>query len=168
MMEILLTRVLENDAQELFLFEKDNRSFFETMVPSRGDDYYNFDTFLTRHIELLEEQKRGESYFYLIRNDLGEILGRLNLVDSDGQSVHIGYRVGERFLGRGVAKRAVELGLQQAKQLGLRTIYAKTTSNNIGSQKVLEKNNFQLTSEDQEEFELLGQSVRFLHYVCRL
>ncbi|RXJ04261.1 N-acetyltransferase [Anaerobacillus alkaliphilus] len=163
-MEIFLTRLLDKDARKLFLFEEENRSFFETLVPGRGDEYYNYDTFLTRHNELLEEQIRGESYFYLIKNELGEILGRVNFVDIDAHTAQIGYRVGEQFLGRGIAQKAVKLGLIEARSHGIKTIYAKTTSNNIGSQKVLERNNFRLVNEDQEEIEFLGQTVRFIHF----
>ncbi|MCT8138317.1 GNAT family N-acetyltransferase [Anaerobacillus sp. CMMVII] len=165
-MEILLERLTENNAEKLFQFEQENRVFFETMVPSRGDEYYLYETFLNRHHEILEEQKIGSCQFYLIMDCTGLILGRVNLVgiDRENVSAHIGYRVGERYLGKGVAKQAVAKMLEEAKNQQLRTIYAKTTSNNLASQKVLKKNSFQLISKDQKEVEFNGEMIQFFHY----
>ncbi len=48
---------------------------------------------------LLIEQADGESYFYLIRNEENEIVGRINLIDIDSETriSSLGYRVGEKF-----------------------------------------------------------------------
>lgn len=67
-MEIFIDRLNERDAEELFTFECNNRRFFEQTVPSRGDDYYTFETFKNRHRELLKEQEENILYFYLIIN----------------------------------------------------------------------------------------------------
>ncbi|WP_347232258.1 hypothetical protein [Halobacillus litoralis] len=48
-MEITMDKLKIDDAQDLFDFESENRAFFEKMVPSRGEDYYNFETFMVRH-----------------------------------------------------------------------------------------------------------------------
>lgn len=166
-LDISLEALHINDAESLFEFELENRAFFEEMVPSRGDDYYDYEVFKTRLQALLDEQAQGGSYFYLIKNNTGSILGRMNVIDIDEtrKTGHVGYRVGQRFIGKGIASKALKLLLDAASEMGLKTIQAKTTTNNKASQIVLEKNGFTLIATRNEEFEFAGQRVQFLHYV---
>jgi [ribosomal protein S5]-alanine N-acetyltransferase len=161
-MNIKLEILQNKDAESLFQFETENRAFFETMVPSRGDNYYLFEQFLKILKELLGEQTDRKSFFYLIKDESSKIIGRINLVDVDwnNKAVEIGYRIGEPFLKMGLATKALRLILKEADKMDIRTIYAKTTHNNIGSQKVLENNGFlrQTKTEDTE----------FVHYISRV
>ncbi|PEI95673.1 GNAT family N-acetyltransferase [Bacillus pseudomycoides] len=168
-MEIYIDELKKQDAEELFAFECYNRTFFEKMVPSRGDDYYVYETFQSKHDELLKEQKEGTSYFYLIRNMEKTIVGRINLVDieKDRQLGYLGYRVGEDFIGNGIATKAVQLLLIQAADHQIIEIHAKTTNNNIASQLVLEKSGFSRTVIDKKGIELNGQKINFIHYVWK-
>lgn len=159
-MKIKLEILQKKDAEPLFQFETENRAFFETMVPSRGNNYYLFDQFLRIMEELLSEQVDRKSFFYLIKDDeTSKIVGRINLVDVDwdNKAVEIGYRIGEPYLKMGLATKALRLILKETKKMDIRTIYAKTTHNNIGSQKVLENNGFirQTKNKDPE----------FVHFV---
>lgn len=79
-MDISIVKLRATDANKLFDFEMENRVFFEEMVSTRGDDYYNFKIFKERHDTLLDEQTQGISLFYLIKDKRGSILGRMNLV----------------------------------------------------------------------------------------
>lgn len=164
-MEISINLLREADAAELFKFESENRLFFEQMVPSRGDDYYNVETFLIRHQELLREQEDGLSNFYLIKNNAGEIAGRVNLVDMDKltNSADIGFRVGAEYVGKGIGNQALNLLLKT--DLSVRQIRGKTTANNHASQKILVKNGFKKVDVSEEEFEMNGQKLRFVHYL---
>ncbi|MDJ0332866.1 GNAT family protein [Planococcus sp. S3-L1] len=162
-MEISLNLLQEVDAEALFKFESENRWFFEEMVPSRGDDYYTFETFLRRHQELLKEQKNGLSYFYLITNDAGEILGRINLVDKKDNIADIGFRVGATHVGKGIGNQALNLLLKT--DLSVKQIRGKTTTVNHASQKVLERNGFKQVRVGDEEFEMNGEIMRFTHYL---
>ncbi|KMM37983.1 GNAT family N-acetyltransferase [Guptibacillus hwajinpoensis] len=166
-MGISIDKLKYEDAVELFDFENENRTYFEKMVPSRGDDYYNFDTFMIRHENLLDEQNQGLSYFYLIRERNGEILGRINLVNLDrSQSLgHIGYRVGEKHTGQGIAHKAIHILLDNFRKNGYAKILAKTTNNNIASQKMLEKNGFKKLGVSDDEFEMNGETLRFVNYI---
>lgn len=166
-MNISLEELHINDAERLFKFELENRTFFEKMVPSRGDDYYDYEVFKSRLQALLDEQAQGGSYFYLIKNNNGYILGRMNVIDIDKtqKTGHVGYRVGQRYIGKGIASEALKLLLKTASEKGLDTIQAKTTTNNKASQNVLEKNGFTLIATRHEEFEFAGQRMQFLHYV---
>ena len=56
---------------------------------------------------MLIEQADGDSYFYLIRNEEKEIIGRINLVDIDTETQisSLGYRVGEKFTKKELLQR---------------------------------------------------------------
>ncbi|MBU9722839.1 MULTISPECIES: GNAT family N-acetyltransferase [Bacillaceae] len=167
-MNIKIEQLQALDAVDLFQFELENREFFEKMVPGRGDDYYNFEIFQTRHQALLDEQAQGISYFYLIKELEGAILGRMNLVDIDESQQqklgHLGYRVGKSHTGKGVANKGLKLFLETMRQQGVGQILAKTTSDNIASQKVLTKNDFKHVETSAEEFEMNGRKLKFYYY----
>ncbi|MGP4076593.1 GNAT family N-acetyltransferase [Halobacillus sp. K22] len=166
-MDITVDKLSYEDAKALFDFEKENRTYFEKMIPSRGDDYYNFDNFMIRHKKLLDEQNQNSSYFYLIRKTNGEILGRINLVDLDrSQNLgHLGYRVGEKHTGQGIASKALHIFLENLSKDGFEKVLAKTTKHNIASQKVLEKNGFKKLEVSDEEFVMNGEKLRFINYI---
>ncbi|MED1023987.1 GNAT family protein [Bacillus mycoides] len=163
-MEIYIEQLKNQDAEDLFNFELTNKSFFETMVPSRGSNYYVYEYFQKQLDELLKEQTEGISYFHLIRNTEKEIVGRINLVDVD----KLGYRVGEKFTKKGVAASSVKLILAQARVYEINEIHAMTTTNNIASQIVLEKNGFSREKEaETTTVDLNGENVNFVHYIWR-
>ena len=166
-MEITLEPLQQADAKELYKFELENRDFFEKTVPSRGEDYYNWETFKIRHESLLDEQMKGQSYYYLIKNQNGLILGRINLVDID-QSLnlgYIGYRVGEAYTGKGIANNALKVLLRTMTNQDIKQIVAKTTTNNIASQKVLEKNGFKPLLTNLVESEMNETNQKFFNYL---
>ncbi|SIQ05759.1 ribosomal-protein-alanine N-acetyltransferase [Peribacillus simplex] len=169
-MDIYIHRLNEQDAQALFAFECNNRSFFEQTVPGRGDDYYSFGTLEIRHKELLKEQEDAISSFYLIKDRSGIIVGRINLVDIDPKNgtAHVGYRIGEAFTQKGIANEALKLLVNLAPGLNVTQIQAKTTSDNFASQKVLVKNGFERISINEEISADTGQKLIFYHYIRNL
>lgn len=164
-MEISINLMQEMDAPDLFDFELENRNFFETMVPSRGADYYIWDTFMKRHRELLNEQESGLSHFYLVKDVDGRIAGRINLVDIDTamSTAEIGFRIGKADAGKGIGTHALWQLLSTVSTI--KHIHAKTTTVNKGSQKILEKNGFIQLKVSDDEFELNGQKMKFVHYL---
>ncbi|MFB4166795.1 GNAT family N-acetyltransferase [Virgibacillus sp. JSM 102003] len=165
-MDITIERLHSTDAGKLYEFELENRDFFEGMVPSRGDDYYDFETFKKKTNALLDEQAQELSYFYLIKNKDGSILGRMNLVDIENGLGHIGYRVGKAYTGKGIANTALKLLLDVINNnQGIKQVSAKTTTNNRASQKVLEKNGFKYIATSDEEFIMNEQKVKFVYYL---
>ncbi|WP_020060365.1 GNAT family N-acetyltransferase [Bacillus sp. 123MFChir2] len=163
-MKLYIEKLKEQDTEELFAFECNNRAFFEKTVPSRGDDYYTFETFKKIFYELLQEQFEGISFFHLIRDSEGTIVGRINLVDIEKKKElgYLGYRIGEKYTGRGVATKGVTLLLDEAANYHVTEIHAKTTTDNIASQKVLEKSDFSRISIDEYAYH-----TEFIHYVWR-
>lgn len=164
-MEIMINLLNKEVAKELFEFECDNRLFFEKMVPSRGEDYYKFEVFKIRHKELLIEQEKGISHFYIVRNNTGQITGRVNLVDIDKNkgTAHVGFRVGKQYVGKGIANQALKQLLKT--ESGVKKVHGKTTTNNIASQKTMEKNGFIKISISDEEIDMNGKKLKFIHYI---
>ncbi|WP_025845336.1 GNAT family N-acetyltransferase [Brevibacillus agri] len=137
-MSIHIEPLKQQDAPALFAFECKNREFFERTVPSRGEAYYHYDYFQNS-----------------LQAAAGDILGRMNLVDLDHErgSAELGYRVGADAAGKGVASQALKLLLTEYIQpLGIREVQAKTTAENIASQKVLLKNGFVFRETDAAGF----------------
>ena len=169
-MDIFIEKLHVTDAEDLFNFEVENRTFFEEMVPTRGEEYYNLETFKKRHETLLEEQVIGSSYFYLIKDKDNSILGRINLVDIDesDKSGYLGYRVGQIHTGKGIANKALKILVETITDDDVKQIKAKTTTNNIASQRVLEKNGFARIGTSTEEFEMNGQRLSFVCYALNI
>lgn len=153
-MNLYLSLLSLNDVKPLFMFEKENKAFFEQFVPPRPDSYFRYEDFSEILIELLEEQDDRRSLFYLIKDENGKIIGRMNLVDIDWvkKSGNIGYRVGQQYTGKGAAVKGLQLLMSEAKDFGLIELRAKTTKNNLASQKVLDKCLFQKEPEEKGDF----------------
>lgn len=128
-------------ASEVLAFELANRAYFAAFISDRGDAY--FDEFGERFNELLAlRDARAEAYYVLVDED-GSVLGRFNLYELEDGRAEVGYRVAERAAGRGVATAGVqELCRLAASEHGVRTLRARTTHENVASQRVLAKAGF--------------------------
>ncbi|WP_029329950.1 GNAT family N-acetyltransferase [Exiguobacterium oxidotolerans] len=167
-MNVQLSSCTVKDTEALYAFEIDNRLFFEQSIPSRGDAYYLPETFKERHAALLQEQQDGSSFFYLIKDEAGTILGRINLVDRNQieKTAQLGYRIGQVHAGKGIAKEAVRLLLGQCREYDIDEVEAKTTDANIASQKILTHNGFKRVDK-KEEVAFNGQRIQLMHYSWR-
>lgn len=157
-----------SDFNQLFDFETKNKAFFEKYVPSRGEDYFNYETFVERNNLLLESQKQGKDYFFVIRNEENRIIGRVNLMDIDydykKKTAYIGYRVDEQYTGKGVATKGVERLVEFAIDLGITQLFAQTTDRNLGAQEVMTKTGFVAVDAVPETVTLKGEELRFLTF----
>ncbi|WP_342663206.1 GNAT family N-acetyltransferase [Agromyces italicus] len=82
--------------------------------------------------------------FVLVRGE--EIVGRVNLSDlvrGVFENANLGYWVDERFVGRGLATKAVGMAVHHARAAGLHRVQAGALVHNTGSQRVLERNGFE-------------------------
>jgi ribosomal-protein-alanine N-acetyltransferase len=136
-----LQRLRAEHEADLLAFELANRSYFADWVSDRGDAY--FDGFAEEHTRLLAAQETGCDAYYVLVDDDGSILARVNLYDIDDGAAELGYRVAQRAAGRGVATAAVrDMCELAASEHGLRRLRARTTLDNLASQKVLSKAGF--------------------------
>jgi ribosomal-protein-alanine N-acetyltransferase len=136
-----LQRLHADHAPAVLAFELANRAYFATFISDRGEEFFNhFDASFN---ELLAEQEAGTSIFHILVGENGEVLGRFNLVDLEGGTAVLGYRIAQQVAGRGVATATVqELCHRAHEQYGLRTLRAATSFDNVASQKVLIKAGF--------------------------
>ncbi|MET4923895.1 GNAT family N-acetyltransferase [Streptomyces sp. PSRA5] len=137
-------------APALLAFERENRAYFAASIPDRGDSY--FTGFGERHAALLAEQATGLCYFHVLvsgdGNTAGEVVGRVNLVDVADGSAELGYRIGERSAGKGLATDAVRrICVLAAETYGLTALRAMTTDDNAASCAVLTRTGFVTTGE---------------------
>ncbi|MFD7628243.1 GNAT family N-acetyltransferase [Streptomyces sp. NPDC059851] len=142
---VRLERLRIGHADALLAFERENRAYFARFVPDRGDAY--FTDFAARHRALLAEQDAGVCHFHVVLADGGagdgELVGRVNLVDAAGGSAELGYRIGERAAGRGLATAAVaEVCRSAADAYGLSSLTAVAAVDHPASRAVLVRNGF--------------------------
>ncbi|MET9803052.1 GNAT family N-acetyltransferase [Streptomyces sp. NPDC006368] len=141
-----LERLRAEHADALLVFERENRGYFARFVPDRGDAY--FADFASRHRALLAEQETGLCHFHVVVGDQGELIGRVNLVDVRDGTAELGYRIGERAAGRGVATAAVEDVCRLATgAYRLSVLTAITTLDHASSRAVLERNGFTIVED---------------------
>ncbi|MGW2859727.1 GNAT family N-acetyltransferase [Streptomyces sp. NPDC001205] len=136
-----LQRLRPDHIPALLEFERENREYFAASIPDRGDDY--FAQFEARLTALLAEQDAGICFFHVVMDDDGGVLGRVNLVDADGGSAELGYRIAERAAGQGLATASVhEVCALAVAEYGLTELKAVTTLDNTASRTVLARTGF--------------------------
>ncbi|WP_413797181.1 GNAT family N-acetyltransferase [Streptomyces iranensis] len=141
-----LERLRADHAPALLAFEHENREYFARSISDRGDAY--FEEFASLHRARLAEQDAGVCHFHVVVDDHGELVGRVNLVDVEEGDAELGYRIGERAAGRGMATAAVkEVCRLAATAYRLSTLTAYTTLDNVASMTVLGRNGFTVVGE---------------------
>ncbi|MFJ7341551.1 GNAT family N-acetyltransferase [Streptomyces sp. NPDC101110] len=130
-------------AEALLAFERENRAYFARTVPDRGDAFFTAAGFAARLQALLDEQHARVCRFHVVLAEDGELIGRVNLMDLADGSAELGYRVGRRAAGRGVATAAVAQVCRLAvADYGLTSLTAVTTLDNTASMRVLTRSGF--------------------------
>ncbi len=141
-----LERLRADHAPALLAFERENREYFARTISDRGDAY--FEEFASVHRARLAEQDAGICHFHVVVDDQGELVGRVNLVDVEEGGAELGYRIGERAAGRGMATAAVEEVCRlAATAYRLSALTAYTTLDNVASRTVLGRNGFTVVAD---------------------
>ncbi len=133
------------DGDRLLEFERANRNWFETLVDPRGDAFYTRDGVHAHIAHYLAGYANATWHPCVIVDQAGAIIGRANLKDIDLARglAEIGYRIGQRHTGNGLASQAVRyLRAVGAGQWGLQRLEARVTIDNAASARVLEKCGF--------------------------
>jgi ribosomal-protein-alanine N-acetyltransferase len=138
---VTLEPLRADHADAVLAFERENREYFGSWVWDRGDDY--FEHFAARHAALLAEQAAGICRFHVLVDDAGAVAGRVNLIDLENGSAELGYRIAEKWAGKGLATAAVRaiIGLA-ATEYALTTLWAGASDRNPASQAVLTRAGF--------------------------
>lgn len=164
---LLLSVVTPAMAEELLEFELLNRAFFEERINARPSEFYSRAGVESAIQTAMHQARQDQAYQYLIRVE-GELVGRVNLSQVRRQHFHsanLGYRIGERFNGKGYAKQAVSLALQKAFETHeLQRVEACARPENQASVHVLLANGFVQYGYSKRSFELHGQWFDTVHF----
>jgi [ribosomal protein S5]-alanine N-acetyltransferase len=135
-----LERLSADHEVPVFEFETLNRRYFARTISDRGDEF--FERFHDGFQTTLAEQASGKRIFYVLVDERGFVVGRFNLYCVHDETADVGYRVAEEVSGRGVATSALSELCRLSLEQGLTRLTAKTSKENIASQRVLEKSGF--------------------------
>lgn len=151
----------KSDAKEILEFELESREYFESQIPPRHPDYYSLSNLKQIIGDIVGEQEQGLRYMYLLRNEKEELVGRINLFSITRgifESAELGYRIGKKHIGKGYATAGVHLVMKKAFETHkLHRVEAATAPENIGSQIVLLKNNFQFIGRARQVIRVNGK-----------
>jgi ribosomal-protein-alanine N-acetyltransferase len=157
-----------NDLAALFVFEVENRTFFEKHINARIPDYYSRDGVAKAIDAAIADAAHDRGYQFLLKNEAGQILGRVNLSSvkrAHFESAVLGYRIAEHASGNGYASEAVRQILEIAfDRLGLMRIESDARAENVGSVRVLERNGFVQYGHSKRSFQLDGIWYDRLHF----
>ncbi|ROL80008.1 GNAT family N-acetyltransferase [Pseudomonas protegens] len=169
MTHLYITAPQPDDVHELLTFEEDNRAFFEASINARPAAYYSAEGVAEAIAQARQDAEADRGYQFLIREH-SQLVGRINLHRVQRPYLNcaeLGYRVGARFNGRGIARAAVAQVLQRAfGELQLSRIEANARPENLGSVRVLETSGFSCYGHSRRSFLLHGQWFDRLHYEC--
>ena len=170
MNRIGLELLSEENSLDVYSFEKENREYFERNLPPRPANYFDLEGFKKITAELLMEQENHDTYMHLIRYSQGVMVGRINLsvLESDRNTVELGYRIGENVSNLGYASEAVKLVLDKAfTTYGFNRIIAGTARDNLASQRVLLKNGFTFSRMIENDLHIHNEWVHTVVFEIR-
>lgn len=155
-----------NDDEALLVFEYENRQWFERFITPREASM--FSTFgIRKHIDYcLSEYQQKRMLPMIVDSDDGAIIGRVNFHDIKFKQgvATLGYRFAQQAAGKGIATQMVSKAMTVLQRLGFRRVLAVVVSDNIASQRVLEKCGFRQMNLVANYVTLQGQSVDCFRY----
>ena len=137
----------EHHLKQLFDFELENRSWFESLIEARDNDFYS-EKGVEQHINgELDKVSSGSAFCGLLIKD-NEIIARANLRDISSNKAFVGYRVSKRFISQGYASFCLASLVEIAKrEFRVQSLEAKVLENNPASKRVLLKQGFEIITD---------------------
>lgn len=167
--EFTLALLSLEDAEQLLAFESENKSWFEQFIPPREHEFYSIDGVMAHIQEFLLEYKCRQLLPLLIKDHNQTIVGRINFsnLDFKRKTAHVGYRVGQRFVSKGVATRALERGKAIVNEQGIERLFAYAEVSNQASHKVLLSNGFSKVRVVKDYAKLNGSMINCIEYTLK-
>lgn len=139
-----LVALSKQHLNELFDFELENRTWFESLIQARANDFY-CEQGVYKHIEAeLARVSAGSAFCGLLVKD-NKIVARANLRDIEHNKALVGYRVSKRFTSQGYASFCLTSLIQIAKaEFAVKFLEANVLENNPASKHVLQKQGFEI------------------------
>ncbi|QUS58880.1 GNAT family N-acetyltransferase [Pseudovibrio brasiliensis] len=165
---LTLHEICEEDALDVLEFESSNSTFFEKWVPARGPEHFEEESLKQVIRDLMTDPDR----FYLMRSEAGELVGRINLRNLGKEPLNtaeLGYRVGEKHLGKGYAKAAVVAVADLVRAQGdLSELEAFAADNNPASSNVLRACGFRWDKDGTKTVHLNGNPLTLHRFTLTL
>ena len=141
----MLRHLAADDAPRLLAFMKENREFLEQWEPVREQGFYTLDAQAADIEASAADATADQRHAFGIFLD-SELVGRIALSQifrGIFQNAYLGYSIGERWNGQGLATEAVGVAMEFAfGDLELHRVQAAVMPRNAGSIRVLQKNGF--------------------------
>ncbi len=138
--------ITPDDAPVLAHLARVNRDFLAPWEPARAEAHFSEAGQRVAIQAMLAEHAHGRTLPCVIVDEVGEVVGRVNLnniVRGAFQSASLGYWLDQGSGGRGLATAAVRDVVRLAfAELGLHRIQADTLVHNVPSQRVLARTGF--------------------------
>lgn len=144
----------------LFQFELENRTWFESLIASRGDNFYTLDAVKEHILDCTANTKLGIGYSGVLIES-GVIVARANLtsIDCENGVCSVGYRVAKNSVGKGYASYCLaELIKIASNNYSLYKLEAQVLDNNPASVAVLTKLGFKVKSYQPNFMALNGRN----------
>ena len=133
--------VTVDDAEELAALYAANREFLAPFEPIRPDEFF---TAAGQRARLAQPPANVLRFVIVDDGAIAGIVNLSNIVRGAFDSANLGYFVAREHNGRGLATEAVAAVVEHAfEHAGLHRVEAGTLVDNLGSQRVLEKNGFE-------------------------
>lgn len=156
------------DCQALLDFETQNKAYFEQYAPAREPEFYTFSG-LYKILEKLEQEQQATGPFPYLIYENDQVIGRISLFNVKNNVAEFGYKIAEHKNGKGIATAMAAEVIELAKiHHNLAGLTAYTTTTNLSSIRVLEKNNFKHTHIVKNAENLNGKTLDFTHYKLNL
>lgn len=137
--------ITPEDATDLLTFETTERMWFQQSIEARSKYFYTPEGVAQHIVECLalNAQRRMDP---LIIRDKGVLVGRANLRDITESQATIGYRIAQHACGQGLAQKAVQHLIKEARSVyGITQLRAIVSEENKASRRVLEKADFKMS-----------------------
>jgi [ribosomal protein S5]-alanine N-acetyltransferase len=145
----IIRPLVESDAEALLALRIENRTFMTPYEPDREDTFFT----LERQRDIAGNEP-GLAFAILDDGVLAGTIALSNLALGPFRSASVGYWVDQKRNGCGLASLALAAMVEHAfGELGLHRLEAASLTDNIASQRVLEKN----------RFEPIGLARKYLH-----
>lgn len=143
--KVLIRPLAEEEAPAALAFLLENRAFLEQWEPVRNESWFTLEAQRFDIETSLVDGNADRRYaFGIFSGD--ELVGRIALNQiyrGIFQNAYLGYSIGERWNGRGLATEAVGLAVRFAfEDAGLHRVQAAVMPRNTASIRVLERNGF--------------------------
>ena len=154
--EINLRDIIDSDLEFFYNFQLDKEANYMAAFTSKDpSDKEAFD----KHWKKILANPDTVNKTILYKNEVAGSIAKYMSEDKP----EITYWIGKKFWGKGIATEAVK---QFLKQIQIRPMYARVAKDNIGSNRVLEKNGFKIIGEDKGYAE--GRKQETEEYIRRL